>query len=328
MPTRRRQEDAPASSAAGGLYFAAPKSGEFIPTGSTLLDLALGGGWARQRVGNIIGDKSTGKTLLMIEACANFARTVPKGKIRYREFEAAFDKDYAAALGMPVERVDFGDPNQPAETVEDLAEELEYRIQHSKTPELIIVDSLDAVRTRAELKRGFDEASFATEKAKAMSKLFRCYTTGMAARDITLLVVSQIRDNIGVTFGRKWTRNGGHAMDFYASQILVLAQTSKTDRAIDKVTRTVAINIKAKVDKNKISLAYRDAEFPILFGYGVDDDKSLTDWLTKVGVAVPALAKNPSDEQRAAWRRELRALATEHWYAIERKFLPTERKYD
>jgi recombination protein RecA len=317
MVTRRRREGAPAPST-GGLYFATPKPGQFIHSGSTLLDLALGGGWARQRVANIIGDKSTGKTLLMIEAAANFARTVPTGKIRYREFEAAFDKDYAAAMGMPIERIDFGDPERPAETVEDLAEELEYRIEHSNTPELFIVDSLDAVRTRAEMKRGFDEASFSTEKAKAMSKLFRCYMTGMARSDITLLVVSQIRDKVGVMFGRKWTRNGGHAMDFYASQIVVLKQTGQTERTIDGITRTTAIKIKAAVDKNKISLAYRDAEFPILFGYGVDDDKSLRDWLTAVKTAAP----------KQATREQLQQLAAKHWYMIEEKFLPKERKYD
>ncbi len=315
---RRRRGGATAPPPTGGLYFATPKQHAFIHTGSKLLDLALGGGWARQRVANIIGDKSTGKTQLCIEAAANFARSVPNGKIRYREFEAAFDQDYAAAVGMPIDRVDFGDPEHPAETVEDLADELDYRIAHSKQPELFIVDSLDAVRTRAELKRGFDVASFGAEKAKAMSKLFRQYTTGMAQTDITLLVVSQIRDKIGVMFGRKWTRNGGRAMDFYASQIVVLKQTGQVEHTIDKITRTTAIKIKAAVDKNKISLNYRDAEFSILFGYGVDDDQSMIDWLTKVKVAVP----------RGATREDLQQLVQSKWYAIEEKFLPKERKYE
>src|SRR5262252_7801779 len=81
---------------------------EFFSSGSKTLDLALGGGWAKPRVANIIGDKSTGKTLLCIEAAANFARQYPTGKIRYRETEGAFQKSYARALGMPIERIDFG----------------------------------------------------------------------------------------------------------------------------------------------------------------------------------------------------------------------------
>src|ERR1019366_3976564 len=90
----------------GGNYFSSPKTGiEFISSGCHNLDLALGGGWAEGRVSNIVGDKSTGKSLLAIEACANFAIKYPKGTIRYREAEAAFDRPYAEALGMPVDHV-------------------------------------------------------------------------------------------------------------------------------------------------------------------------------------------------------------------------------
>lgn len=46
---------------------------------------------------------------LFPEASANFAMTYPKAKIRYRESEAAFDQASAAALGIPVDRIDFGD---------------------------------------------------------------------------------------------------------------------------------------------------------------------------------------------------------------------------
>jgi RecA/RadA recombinase len=48
---------------------------EFINSGSTLLNLAASqkgrdGGWARGRIINIVGDGSTGKSLLALEACA------------------------------------------------------------------------------------------------------------------------------------------------------------------------------------------------------------------------------------------------------------------
>ena len=54
-------------------------------SGSDLLDLALGGGFPWGKVVNIVGDKSTGKTLLAIEECANFAFNYPKAKIFYNE---------------------------------------------------------------------------------------------------------------------------------------------------------------------------------------------------------------------------------------------------
>jgi len=86
----------------GGSYFATPKQDvSFISTGCRVLDLALGGGWAERRIANIVGDKSVGKTLLMIEASANFARKYDDGKIYYRECEAAFQPLYVAELGLP-----------------------------------------------------------------------------------------------------------------------------------------------------------------------------------------------------------------------------------
>src|SRR5580698_6467968 len=83
----------------------APAERTYFSTGSTLLNLAAVGaatpGWAIGRVINIVGDKSTGKTLLAIEACANFAALFGGAAIRYAEVEAAFNRDYAYTMGMP-----------------------------------------------------------------------------------------------------------------------------------------------------------------------------------------------------------------------------------
>ena len=96
---------------------------------------------------------------------------------------------------------------------------------------------------------------------------------------MTLLIVSQIRDKIGVKFGRKITRAGGRALDFYASHIVYLSQLSKIDKTISGIKRTIGIQVKAMPDKNKVSAAYRDVEFPIIFGYGIDDRQACLDWL-------------------------------------------------
>src|SRR3990172_1731587 len=144
----------------GGLYFSSTKTNiDFISSGCAVLDCVLGGGWPLGRVVNIVGDKSTGKTLLAIEAAANCAATFTKGRIWYREAEAAFDRNYAAALGMPLARVSFGDAR--LRTVEDLFEDLAGAIKSlgvKGPPGLYIVDSLDALSDRAELDRDMGEA--------------------------------------------------------------------------------------------------------------------------------------------------------------------------
>src|ERR1035437_10433181 len=100
---------------------------ECIPTGCVVLDCVLGGGWARRRIVNVVGDKSVGKSLCAIEACANFAQLEQKGKIFYREAEAAFEEPYAEGLGLPLKRVDFGPEGIDTvwDTVEDIFEDLD-----------------------------------------------------------------------------------------------------------------------------------------------------------------------------------------------------------
>lgn len=324
----------------GGNYFSAPKNNiEFIKSGSMLLDCALGGGWAENRIANIVGDKSTGKTLLCIEACANFAAKHAKGKIRYREAEAAFDKGYAAALGMPVDRIDFG--SGKLDTVEDLFEDLTRICKGARQKELVIVDSLDALSDRSEMERDIDQGSYGANKAKKMSELFRRLTQTMNDKAVTLLIVSQVRDKIGVTYGAKHTRTGGRALDFYASQVLMLAHLSRIVKTRKGIKRATGVRVLAKLDKNKISLPFREAEFAIHFGYGINDPQACVDWL-KVTKGFKAKdfdmseeeSKNILDtlldlsrgEERAIVKR-LHQAVHERWYEIESDLMPKRSKY-
>src|SRR5487761_2481019 len=151
-------------------YFASgtEKNLKFVSTGCALLDEVLGGGYVLGRVVNLVGDKSTGKTLLAIEASANFLKRYPKGIVRYAEAEAAFDNDYAAALGLPVERVEFADT---IFTVEDFFEALEKMLDALKdNPCLYILDSLDALSDRAELERDIDAGTYGGNKPKQIGQ--------------------------------------------------------------------------------------------------------------------------------------------------------------
>ena len=321
----------------GGAYFNAPATDvKFFSTGCKVLDLALGGGWAENRIANIIGDRSTGKTLLAIEAAINFARKYPKGKIRYREAEAAFDQGYAKALGMPLHRVDFG--KQPLETIEDLFEDLDYSVKHNREPELYICDSLDALSDRSELKRQMDEGTYGAEKAKKLSQLFRRLVRGMANVNITLIIISQVRSKIGVTFGRKWTRSGGRALDFYTSQVLVLAPLGTISRTVNGIKRAVGIEVKAKVDKLKVGGSpFREAQFEISFTYGIDDVWACLSWLKEVGAlselqltekTIKNYAKDLTEKPNAEEIKHLHKVVQNQWYRVEASFRPKRGKYE
>ena len=323
----------------GGSYFTLPKTNiKFIRSGSKILDLALGGGWAMRRVSNIIGDRSTGKTLLAIEAMANFDEQYPKGKIHYRETEEAFDNLYAQALGLNTDHIERGD--NPLETIEDLYEDLEKVIgkKVGKEPIFYIVDSLDGLSDRAELDRKIDQGTFGAQKAKLMSQLFRRINGLMARGNITFMIISQTRDKIGVFFGSKHTRSGGKALDFYASQELWLTEMGKVVKTIRGIKRPIGIDIGGRVKKNKVGLAYRDAKFTIRFGFGIDDLLSCMDWLKTVGGQDEVLDNDkletfmthmcvcPKTEFDFQINR-VHEIVQRKWYEIEQEFMPQRRKY-
>lgn len=325
-----------------GAYLAQPSAHlTFISSGSAVLDCVLGGGWVAGRMSNIIGDKSTAKTGLTIEAMANFARQYPKGPIWHREAESAFDEPYAATMGYPVKRVSkWGDDHDtPLDTVEDVFEDLDTIIEartnrSGGVPGLYVLDSLDSLSDREEMARDISTASYGQGKAKKLSETFRRLCRKLERTQICVLIVSQVRDNIGVSFGEKYKRSGGKAMDFYASHCLWLANAG-TEKKKDRVT---AINVKAKCKKNKVGMAFRECEFTYRFGFGIDDLATSAAWLEEIKKLKGATdydkakelieaADGFSDEDYREITNSLGAVVRENWTKIETSILPRRRKY-
>lgn len=354
MATRKKVADAPASKPgrvslkpAQANYFASftEKSNlKFVSTGADIMNAALGGGWVLGRVANIVGDRSSGKTLLAIEASANFHRAYPNGKIRYAESESAFDERYAEALGMPIDAVDFGH-DKPMRTVEDWYNDMVAFLderEKDKKPGLYVLDSFDALSDDAEMDREIDKGSFGAAKAKKSGELFRKLVDRIEKANVLLIVVSQIRDKLNVTFGETKTRSGGRALDFYASHIVWLAEIGKIDKTIGGVKRVIGVNVRARVKKNKVGLPFRECSYPIIFGYGIDDMTAGVEWLIEVKRAhrleelgmsqagYKVRINNLRDKggpEVAEIREKLRAIVYDEWMAIETDFLPKARKY-
>ncbi|MDK1290124.1 hypothetical protein [Pseudoalteromonas umbrosa] len=334
-------------------YFTSDKSGiDFIPSGSTTLDEVLGGGWAVGRIANVVGDRSAGKTLVATEAAANFNQLWPDEPIFYLEAEAAFDAEYAAAMGMPVEAVTFvemfDDAGNADNTVEFLFEHLQMLIKARADGDmkfekcLYVVDSLDALSDRDEKQRDNDKGSYGMGKQKKLSEMFRRIVAELEKAGITLLVISQIREKIGVTFGEKYTRSGGKALDFYCSQIVWLAEIGKIKRTVRRQERVAGVKVKAKCKKNKVSLPFRECEYSIEFGYGIDNLSSCLEFLkstdsldelTKTTVTKTALAnavkkiKKMDDDEYYEVMTEITALVKKRWREIDDSFLPERSKY-
>lgn len=335
----RRKTAAPPLSNGGGAVQYAVMDGipiSFVSSGGTLLDLVLGGGWATRRVINVVGDRSSGKTGLAIEACANFAQVTPVTNIRYVEAEHAFSAEYAHYMGMP-HGVLYEDRLDTVEKVfADLEQFCRARI-NSPTPCLYVVDSLDSLSDDAEMKRELGDATYALGKPKMMSEMFRRRISLIEQAHCTLMIVSQLRDNIGVMFGEKQKRSGGRALDFYASQVVWLREIKKIEHTVSGVKRAVGVHVAMRNRKNKTGLPFRDAESTLIFGYGIDDEVSMMDWLESIK-GQPLVLKdfrksldNARATQNREWAHSIRAALQEvvvgYWHAIDQALQPPMRKY-
>jgi protein RecA len=337
--TRRREKvDVERASTTVDNYLVGDKPNlSFVSTGCTLLDCALGGGLVLGRICNIVGDKSTAKTALATEALINFVSKYPDGKAAYRDAEAAFDREYAQAMGLPLAKIDFGD--KELDTVEEFSSDFERFVDgcaKSGQPGMYVLDSLDALSDAAEMEAQIGTQTYGTAKAKNLSIFFRKMKGKTERAKVLLLIVSQVRDNIGAMFGEKHKRSGGRALDFYASQVLWLSHIKTLKRTIKKVERPYGVIIKAKVKKNKVGLAFREAEFAFKFGFGVDDLEASIGWLKEVGqldrlTEVPDAYLNRIESLTDQdYRKEVHAAAVvvkTVWREIETTFLPTRKKY-
>ena len=176
-----------------------------------------------------------------------------------------------------------------------------------------------------------------------MGQLFRRLIKQIESSKLLVIIISQIRDKIGVTFGKTTMRSGGRALDFYASQIVWLAEIEKMKKTVDNIERVTGIRIRAKTEKNKIGLPFRECDLPIIFMYGVDDISAGVDWLLKVrppadivaALGLPparyrielAAIRNEGGDRMRAFREKLDPLLKKVWDEIEQDFLPKSAKY-
>jgi recA bacterial DNA recombination protein len=105
----------------------------------------------------------------------------------------------------------------------------------------------------------------------------------LKAHNSLYMMISQTRDNIGVTFGETKSFSGGNAVKFYRVHEIWLAVETPITREVRGKKRHVGSNVIAKVKKNKLTGKVRFVKFPVYDDYGVDDVGSMVDWLVEEG---------------------------------------------
>jgi recombination protein RecA len=247
---------------------------DWISTGSSILDLAISnrphGGLPVGKMVELNGLEGTGKSLVSAHVVADTQR---KGGVAVViDTENAAAPEFWKSLGVDLSKLLY----VQCETVEDIFAQMEKMIaivrKSNKDRILtIIVDSVAAASTKAELESDHGKDGFATGKSIIISKAMRKITTMIGRQKVLTVFTNQLRQNLNaMAFGDKYVVSGGKALAYHCSVRVRLNNTGK----LKKAEEVIGNECKAVVIKNRMGPPQRQANFEIYFDSGIADYSS------------------------------------------------------
>jgi len=338
----------------------AGKTYELIPTGSTLLNLCLADnakrGFAKGSMVNLIGDSSSGKTIVALNllACIAHHPGMTEYALIYDDAEHRNQFDLSRLFGQKMaDRVEAPETvdgqGKHSELIEDFQRNIYSRLKAGK-PFIYILDSMDSLDARADVEK-FEKTmekekgektagSYGMAKAKGNSELLRRICGKLGKSNSLLIIISQTRDSIDPMSFQEKTRSGGKALKFYATHEIWMALGESLFKTVNGRKLKTGIVSKLRVKKNSLTGKEREIMLAILYNYGVDDTLSMIRYMIFWGIwkdsngridcpefggpmTEAKLIRTIEDGDRGP---ELRDLVAKTWHDVEEQLMQSGRK--
>ncbi len=269
-----------------------------ISTGSLTLDIATGiGGLPKGRIVEIYGPESSGKTTLALHCVAEAQKT--GGTAAFIDAEHALDPVYAENLGVDVDSLLVSQPDDGEQALE-----ITESLVRSGAVDIIVVDSVAALVPKSEIDGEMGDSHVGLH-ARLMSQALRKLAGAINKSNCIIIFINQLREKVGVIYGNPEVTTGGRALKFYASMRIDVRRIEQIKAPGNEF---IGSRTRAKIVKNKVAPPFKQAEFDIMYGTGIDRDGEICDLAVNLGIIKKSGSWFSYGEQRFQGRDKVKDL--------------------
>lgn len=223
----------------------------------------------------VAGQSKSFKTLLSLYCMKAYLDKYEDGVALLYDSEYGITPEYLESYNIDTDRV----IHIPVEDVEQLKFDITKRLEQIEKDDnvFIMIDSVGNLASKKEVEDAMNEKAVADmSRAKALKSLFRIVTPKLTAKNIPLIAINHVYQEIGMF--PKAVVSGGTGIYYSANQIFIITKSQEKD-GTDLAGFKFTINIeKSRFVKEKSKLP-----FTVLYESGIQKWSALFDLALEAG---------------------------------------------